>query len=256
MEPTQHLWPWPRLIAHRGGGALAPENTLAAFRTGRIHGFSMMEYDVKLSKDGIPVLLHDDDINRTSDGQGTAASLTLNELLQRDFGAWHSSEYAGEPIALLGTIARFTIAHAVHSNIEIKPSPGVEWQTGEQVATTAQRLWVDASLPPLLSSFSEVALEAAYAAAPKLPRALLIEGPVPADWPRRVQRLGCIGLNVDHQHLTRSLAREILTAGYSLAVWTVNDMGRARELFDWGCHAIVTDNLAAINPASFPDRAP
>src|SRR5690554_2015253 len=94
-------WSWPALIAHRGGGTLAPENTLSAFRVGHAHGFMMMEYDVKLSGDGVPVLLHDDTICRTSDGTGAAAQLTMADLLRHDFGSWHSLEYAGEPIPSL-----------------------------------------------------------------------------------------------------------------------------------------------------------
>src|SRR5690554_608655 len=94
-------WPWPPLIAHRGGGTLAPENTLVAFRIGHAQGFTMMEYDVKLSSDGVPVLLHDDTINRTSDGTGAAAELCIADLLRHDFGSWHSATYAGEPIPSL-----------------------------------------------------------------------------------------------------------------------------------------------------------
>jgi glycerophosphoryl diester phosphodiesterase len=170
-----HHWPYPALIAHRGAGKIAPENTLAAMRVGAQNGFRMMEYDVKLSRDAVPVLLHDDDLDRTSNGQGMASRLTLAELSALDFGAWHSSAYAGEPIPTLSSIAAFTLANQVHSNIEIKPTTGDEAETGRRVALAAQALWAQASLPPLLSSFSEVALEAAQLAVPTLPRALLMK---------------------------------------------------------------------------------
>ena len=204
---TQHIWKWPRLIAHRGGGILAPENTLAAFRLGHTHGYRMMEYDVKLSQDNVPILLHDDTIQRTSNGKGSAGKLSMTNLLEYDFGSWHSAAYAGEPIPTLHAIAAYTIANGLHSNIEIKPVTGTDAETGHGVARAARRLWNTAALPPLLSSFSEAALAAAQRTAPELPRALLIEGPVPHDWQARVNRLGCIGLNLDNNHVSDNRER-------------------------------------------------
>src|SRR5690606_408141 len=90
MSNTSPAWPYPKLIAHRGAGRLAPENTLAALRVGAGHGFRMMEYDVKLSRDGIPILVHDDTVDRCSSGKGAAADKTFAELGTLDFGAWHS----------------------------------------------------------------------------------------------------------------------------------------------------------------------
>ncbi|MCX5463421.1 glycerophosphodiester phosphodiesterase [Alcaligenes parafaecalis] len=243
-----HHWPYPALIAHRGAGKVAPENTLAAIRVGAQNGFHMMEYDVKLSRDGVPVLLHDDELDRTSNSQGIASALTLAELSALDFGAWHSSAYAGEPIPTLSSIAAFTLANQIHSNIEIKPTTGDEAETGRVVALAAKALWAQASLPPLLSSFSEVALQAAQQAVPTLPRALLIEEKVPADWPERLERLGCMGLNLNDRFVDQALVQAIRQAGYTVAVWTVNDAERVRELLDWGCNGIFTDKVTTIRP--------
>lgn len=243
-------WRWPALVAHRGGGLLAPENTLAAFRVGQSNGYRMMEYDVKLSADNVPILLHDDSIDRTSNATGTAATMTLADLLHHDYGGWHAAMYAGEPLPTLYSIAAFCRANRLHSNIEIKPCPGRDAITGTIVAATARELWEGARLVPLLSSFSEEALAAARDAAPELPRALLIENELPADWQARVQRLGCIGLNLNHKVLTQDLVQTIIDEGYSLAAWTVNDVARAQLLLDWGCHAIVTDQIGKITPAT------
>jgi len=248
MTASRPAWPWPAFIAHRGGGRFAPENTLAAMRAGAAHGFRMVEYDVKLSRDEVPFLLHDDRIDRTSDGRGLASELDWKTLSQSDFGAWHGPEFAGEPAPTLLSVARYTRARGVHSNIEIKPTTGCEAETGAAVARAAARLWAGAALPPLLSSFSETALEAARTAEPGLPRALLIEGPVPADWRARMTGLGCIGLNIDTQQADRALVREVLDQGATLAVWTVDDPGRARELLHWGCQAVFTDALDQVRP--------
>lgn len=248
MSQTMTPWPYPTLIAHRGAGKHAPENTLAAIRLGAEHGFSMMEYDVKLSQDGAPILLHDDTIDRTSNASGLASSYTLAELLQFDFGAWLKAEYVAEPIATLDSIAAFTIARNIHSNIEIKPETGFEAETGAKIARLAQQLWKKAALPPLLSSFSEVALAAAKLSAPDLPRALLIEGEVPVDVFTRLEKLDCVALNLDDRHTTHALVTEANAKGYAVCVWTVNDAARARELINWGCKGIFTDAIDTIAP--------
>lgn len=248
MTITLKNWVYPTLIAHRGAGQHAPENTLSALRLGAKHGFKMMEYDVKLSKDGVAILLHDDTLDRTSTGTGLASSYTLAELLEFDFGSWLNTDYAAEPIPTLPTIAAFTIANTLHSNIEIKPETGFEAETGAKIARLAKELWQSATLPPLLSSFSEVSLAAARLSAPELPRALLIEGAIPDDIFDRLERLDCVALNVDHQHTTKDLVEQALARNYAVCVWTVNDPQRARELIQWGCKGIFTDAIDTIAP--------
>lgn len=160
------MWPYPKIIAHRGAGHLAPENTLSAVRLAASYGLTMVEYDVALSRDEVPILLHDRALTRTSNGQGNADELSFAEMARFDFGGWHSAPYSGEPLATLYSIAAFTLANGLCSNIEIKPQAGREARTGEVVATVAAALWRQASTPPLLSSFSEPALQAARKAAP------------------------------------------------------------------------------------------
>ncbi len=158
MRPTGRT---RAISAHRGAGKLAPENTLAAFRHGASFGYRMFEFDVKLSADGKPVLMHDATLDRTTSGKGRVDALTLGELAALDAGGWHSPAYAGEPVPTLAAIARYTRANGFHVNIEIKPVPGTEWRTGAAVAIDALSLWHGADVPPLLSSFSEEALDAA-----------------------------------------------------------------------------------------------
>lgn len=248
MSTPNPNWNYPTFIAHRGAGKHAPENTLAAMRLGFEHGFTMMEYDVKLTKDGVPILLHDDGIDRTSNGIGLASQHSLAELFEFDFGSWLNPTYAAEPIVTLSTIANYTIAHGICSNIEIKPETGLEAETGARVARIAQALWQQAATPPLLSSFSEIALEAAQLAAPHLPRALLIEKQLPTNYLDRLQRLACVALNLDNNLTTQDIVVKTRAAGYEVCVWTVNDPDRARELLSWGCQGIVTDAIDTISP--------
>lgn len=247
MDTPLPAWPYPRLIAHRGGGRLAPENTMAGMRAGAEHGYRMFEYDVKLSKDNVLVLLHDDDVDRTTNGKGPARGMTLAELTALDAGAWHSPAFAGARIPTLEEVARFTLANGIASNVEIKPCPGRETETGTAVALAARELWQGAAVPPLLSSFSEEALAAAHVAAPKLPRALLVDK-IPSDWRDRLVQHDCIGFNVNQKDVTPELVKAVHGAGYRLSAWTVNDPARARQLLDWGVDGIFTDELAAIRP--------
>ena len=166
MQP----WPYPFWIAHRGAGKLAPENTLAAFQLGARHGYRAFECDVKLSRDEVPFLLHDADLQRTAGVPGIAGERSWCELSQLDAGRWHSPGYAGEPLPSLQTIAHFCLGGGHALNIEIKPTPGQETRTGEVVALAADKLWQNHSPPPLLSSFKPEALAAAQRSAPSLPR--------------------------------------------------------------------------------------
>ena len=141
-------WPYPLWIAHRGAGKLAPENTLAAFRVGAAHGYRAFECDVKLSADGVPFLLHDAALQRTTSGIGAAGDRSWSELSRLDAGGWHSRGFAGEPLPSLEAIARYCIQNGYALNIEIKPTPGVEAQTGRAVALEAARLWAGQAVPP------------------------------------------------------------------------------------------------------------
>jgi len=130
-------WPYPRIFAHRGGGSLAPENTLAAIRLGQDLGFGAHEFDVKLSKDEVAMLLHDDTLERTTDGKGRACELGWAELCRLDAGGWHSQAFRGEPIPRFDAAARLLIAGGTLANVEIKPADGFDRITGERVAAEA-----------------------------------------------------------------------------------------------------------------------
>ena len=249
-------WPYARLIAHRGAGKLAPENTLTAMRVGHAHGYRMVEFDVKLSADNLSFLLHDATLERTTSGRGRADALPWRELSRLDAGGWHSAKYAGEPLPTFASIARWARAHGVLCNVEIKPMPGRERETGAAVALDAAALWRDAELPPLLSSFSEAALEAAQSAVPALPRALLVDDAVPPDWKERLARLDCAALDADHLLLDADLVRRVRAAGYRVLCYTPNESERIAALAAWGVDGIITDAVDHVPADSLPPPLP
>jgi glycerophosphoryl diester phosphodiesterase len=249
MPSTLAPWPYAPYIAHRGGGRLAPENTLAAMRVAAAQGFKMVEYDVKLSQDKVLVLMHDDTVDRCSNGHGLVADKPYAQLAQLDCGSWYGAAFAGEPLPTFSASARYTIANHLASNVEIKPSPNCAAQTGAAVALAARQWWQGAALPPLLSSFSEEALAAAQAVAPELPRALLLEK-IPSDWQARLKKYDCVAIDVRQQDVSRACIAAVHAAGYRITAWTVNDPKRARVLLDWGIDSIFTDELATIRPSA------
>jgi glycerophosphoryl diester phosphodiesterase len=240
-------WPYPRFVAHRGGGKLAPENTLAAMRAGFAHGYRMVEFDVKLSGDGVAFLLHDDTLDRTTNGHGPADAMNWTELAQLDAGSWHSPEYAGESLPTLSAIAHWAIANGVACNIEIKPMPGREHETGIAVALEASELWRGAVVAPLLSSFAEESLRAARDAVPALQRAWLVEE-IPADWQVRLAQLDCVAFDACYKVLDADIVGAVRRAGYKVLTWTANDPASVKGLMAWGVDGIITDAIDRIAP--------
>lgn len=238
-------WPYPPRCAHRGAGKLAPENTLAAMRLGASFGYRMFEFDVKLSGEGVAILMHDPTLERTTDGRGRVAGASLGELMRVDAGSWHSPAYAGEGVPTLARLAAWLRAGEYAANVEIKPCPGRERETGAAVALEARALWREAAVPPLLSSFSEVALAAAAEVAPELPRALLF-GVMPDDWIARARALGCVAIDPDHRNLSPAVVDSARSARLRVVTYTVNAADRAAALADWGVDTVITDAVDRI----------
>jgi glycerophosphoryl diester phosphodiesterase len=246
-------WPYPRWIAHRGAGRLAPENTLAAFRLGAQHGYRMFECDVKLSADGVPFLMHDATLARTTrapaslDARGNAGDHPWGLLSQLDAGSWHSRAFAGEPLPTLANIAQFCLRNGHCLNIEIKPTPGTERRTGKVVAAHAARLWQDAAVAPLLTSFQVEALEGAREGAADLPRGLLLDT-LWTGWLETALGLGCTAIVCNQTLWDTSSVMQAKSAGFKLLSYTVNDEWAAQRLIELGTDGIITDRVDLFAP--------
>ncbi|TFZ03897.1 glycerophosphodiester phosphodiesterase [Ramlibacter humi] len=239
-------WPYPRWVAHRGAGKLAPENTLAAFRLGAEHGYRMFECDAKLSSDGVVFLMHDATLDRTTNGSGVGGERPWGELAQLDAGGWHSRRYAGEPLATLQGLARWCIANGHFFNIEIKPTPGAEKLTGEVVARQAAQWWAGHT-PPLLTSFKPESLQAAMDTAPHLPRGLLLDT-LWKGWLETALSLECQAVVCNHALWDQSSVTQAKSAGLKCLSYTVNDEWAAQRLIDLGTDGIITDRVDLFAP--------
>lgn len=236
MQP----WPYPQIFAHRLGGSLAPENTLTALRRSDKIGVRAVECDVKLSADGVLFLLHDDTLERTTSGSGPAGALSMAQLQTLDAGSRHHRAYRGERLPTLQQLAAATLPGGMAVNLEIKPNPGQDEETGRTLALAARELWRGAAVAPLLSSFSSAALRAARQAAPELPRALLVEQ-IPLDYLGALNDCAAAALHVDHQVLNPTLVDKLHAQGYRIMAYTVDDPLRARKLRSWGVDMLCTN---------------
>jgi glycerophosphoryl diester phosphodiesterase len=243
-------WPLPLWIAHRGAGRLAPENTLAAFRLGAAHGYRAFECDVKLSADGVPFLLHDATLERTTSGRGVAGELDWSALSRIDAGTWHSRAHAGEPLPSLQALAAYLRANAFALDLEIKPTPGTDHHTGQVVGREAARLWAGADAPPLLfSSFRPEALAGARETAPHIPRALLLDTLWPG-WLDTARQLGCAAVITNYNVMSAQALGQIHGAAMRGLVYTVNDPAPAAWLQSIGIDGIITDAVDRFSPVA------
>lgn len=245
-------WPYPTLFAHRGGGTLAPENTLAAIATGREHSYCAVEFDVKLSRDNVALLMHDASLERTTNGSGLVSEKDISELESLDAGAWHSEPFRAERIPRLTSVSRYLHSAGMMANVEIKACPGRETESGRVIAELCDELWRDRLMKPLLSSFSLDSLRAARMAAPALPMGMLVGTPDEKHL-AFLEELGAVSLHCHHEKITSELVRFFHRRGYRVLTYTVNETSRAADLLAIGVDGIFTDNLSLM-AQHFPEQ--
>ena len=229
---------WAKVIGHRGSSGTAPENTLLAFREASDAGAQAVEFDVVLARDGVPVVFHDETLDRTTDGMGPVWDHDVEELKRLDAGSWFLPQCAGEPIPTLEETLKLCASLGLRINVEIKPQPGLEVRTAETVVEALDRFWpVEQSLP-LLSSFALESLTTAMSLKPEWPRGLLFDL-LPADWRARIDRVQPTTLHGNAKY--PSLLLELVATAKPIYAYTVNDVKRARGLFALGIAGIFTD---------------
>jgi glycerophosphoryl diester phosphodiesterase len=206
---------------------------------------------VRLSGDGVLVLLHDDRVDRTTDGKGAAASMTCAELERLDAGCRFAASFAGERIPTLRQTLELARALRLGIDVEIKAARGAEAANGRAVGAALAEFW-PAPLPaPLVTSFKPAALEACREVAPDLARGLIVKR-IERGWRATLDALGCRTLIADHKHLDEGRVAEIRQAGIPLLAYTINDAARAQQLLSWGVATVISDRpeiASALEPA-------
>ncbi len=239
----------PHLIGHRGVKGYAPENTAVSLHMAADMGIKMVEFDVKLTKDGVPILFHDDDLMRVLGREDKIADLTWEELQEVDVGSHLSESFAGEKIPHLEDALCIVLDRGMYCNIEIKPCPGREVETAEAVLDCATRIWPDEGPQPLVSSFKATCLETAMHMAENWPRGYLIDESIEDDpedegeydWQKMVEFLLPTTINCNGNAATDEQIHAYVETGLPVLCYTVNEPMRAQQLFDMGVSAIFSD---------------
>lgn len=230
----------PALIGHRGACGYAPENTIESVRTAHQLGAKWVELDVKLTKDGVPIIFHDDDLDRTTNGAGPVMLHTLEDIRQLEAGSWYGDSFAGIAVPTLEEMVEVLLELNLGFNLEIKPCPSREIETAEVALDVLSRIWDDHD-SLLISSFSQVSLETARDMAADWHRGLLIDGDLPPNWRDLCDYLQCSTVNIGKDSVTREVVEEIMDHQKQILVYTVNDPMDARRLQGYGVDSIFTD---------------
>ncbi len=238
----QHLT-YPLVIAHRGCRAAYPENTLAAFEGAVAAGAPMMELDVTLSRDRQVVVMHDDSVNRTTDGSGTVRNLTLSALKRLDAGAWFHSRFAGERIPTLAEVLD-GVGRRILINIEIKPEafePADPPDAIErQVAELVQARHLEGRV--LLSSFESRVLARLAERQNSPALAVLSERPGNEETRRFCTSVRAVSWHPDFRCLDRDQVAMMQEAGLRVFPYTVNDPAEMKKVLHMGVDGLITDD--------------
>ena len=242
----------PLICGHRGSAATAPENTLASIARALDAGVDAVEFDVHLSADSVCVLIHDDTVDRTSDGSGPVSALTFAQLRALDMGSWKGVRFAGEQIPSLKDALSLIGGRAL-AFIEVKAEFD---HHPDAIAAVARSVRLaGATDHAVILAFDHRHLERARADAPELECVALCVEP-PSDVAALLRATGAVGLAPQWRHVDAALCARVHDAGAAVIAWTVDAAGDARTLARNGLDVLITNRPAAMLAALRARPAP
>lgn len=228
-----------KVFAHRGFSEIAPENTLSAFEKAMEAKADGVELDVHLSRDGQVIVMHDEKVDRTTDGTGWIKDLSLTELKQLDGGSWFHPSFENEPVPTLGEVLEVLAGFPVVINIELKNAmilyPGLE----ERVISEIKRFGVKDRV--ILSSFRQESLSAVKKACPRIQTGALYVCEMVDPWVY-AKHLGVDAVHPHHLAVTAEMIDGCHRHGIKVHPYTVNEEKEMRRLIRAGADAVITDN--------------
>lgn len=230
----------PKIIGHRGACGYAPENTLESINTAADMGATWVELDVKLTKDDVAIIFHDDELDRTTNGSGLVKDTLYEDIKQLEAGSWFGDSFAGIKIPTLEETLELLIDLNLGLNLEIKPCPGREIATAEAALDILSRYWDDHD-KLLISSFQHVSLETAKEMTPEWHRGFLLDDEWPPNWQELAEYLEVATINLNGNKVTREQVEEVIDFGKPILAYTINDPQRFRTLQAWGVDGVFTD---------------
>lgn len=242
--------PVPLIFGHRGARAYAPMNTIPSFELALAQGADGVELDVRLSRDGEMIIMHDDRVDATTNGEGFVHDLTLAEIQALDAGSWFSNSYKGARVPTLDEVFE-TIGRRTRINVEIKSENADETGIEAKVADAIRRHNLAPSI--IISSFNPLTLGRFRAVMPEVPIGFLYAPESPPFLFDLMAELPHEARNPYFEQIDAELMAWAKREGYRVNTWTVNDPAKAVELTALGVDCIITDNpdtiLAAVRPA-------
>ncbi|PSJ46336.1 glycerophosphoryl diester phosphodiesterase [Zobellella endophytica] len=239
------------LCGHRGVASLAPENTLAGLRKAAELGLSWVEIDVQLTRDQKVVVIHDEKVNRCSDGKGKLRKYEWDELRKLDAGSWFDPAFEQERIPRLRDYLALARELGIKVNVELKVYDKDDaGRLCRRLSKLIDKHGFDkGSL--LLSSFDPDCLRYLQVLQPQVPRGLLVEH-VPDDWQQQLERLECAALHCNYRYLSREQAEAVKATGYRLHCYTANHPDKVKDFPAWGVDMIFTDKPQDYLEAGWP----
>ena len=237
------------VFGHRGAKALAPMNTIAAFELAAEQGADGIELDVHLSRDGQLVVIHDETVDSTTDGQGRVADLTVAELKRLDAGAWYAEGFAGQRIPTLDEVFD-AFGHSLLINVEIKSARESIDRVEKRLADCVRRHGLREKV--ILSCFDPVVLRRVKGMMPMVMMGFLYQPDMPAALYLPLKQLWHEARHPREDMVDEGYMKWARAQGYFVNVWTVNDEERTLELQRLGVNAIITDDPGRILRALRP----
>ena len=226
------------IYAHRGSSGTHPENTLSAFKHAANLPIQGVEFDVHLTKDCKLVVIHDEKINRTSNGKGFIKDLTLEELRTYDFGSWFSQEFKGEKIPLLSEVLQVFSDTNHHINIELKTDVIAYEGIVEKTLQLLESMGLQSRV--VISSFNHDTIREVKQLAPHIETATLSMKEF-ADPFEYVHTIPADALHLSLRTARRPSTEKVIRQGVPVRVFTVNHIKHIAPLKNIGVHAIFTD---------------
>ncbi len=226
------------IYAHRGNSSKYPENTLIAFESAIKVGADGIETDVHLTKDGVLVITHDEEISRVSNGRGMVKDLTLDELRQYDFGLWRGEEFKGQQIPTLDDLLDLMENNKALLNIEIKMGfilyPGIEEKLYEKIKV---RGFLERTI---FSSFNHYSLAMLRKMDPNAKTGALYQSGLYEPY-HYAKTFGANALHPHFMAFDSSLLKECHESDLLVNLWTVDDLGQAKAFLTMGIDGIITN---------------
>lgn len=230
----------PPVIAHRGASAEAPENTLAAFIKAKQLGLNWVEFDVMLAACGEVVVIHDEELSRTTNGNGRVIDYPYSDLKKLDAGSWFNPIFSGEKIPTLEEVLALLVELNMAANIEIKALPGYEEHLIKRVFEVINHSKSKFRVPNLISSFSYLVLENVKKISPESSVGFLMHE-WQSDWKEKCDQISAIAVDVNHEILDPIKIQQIKSTNRLLLSYTVNNIRRAKDLLSLGVDGIFSD---------------